>query len=265
MTAVLEARSVSVSRGARLTLDTVTLGVHTGTLTAVIGPNGSGKSTLLRVMGGLWRPSSGTVLLGGTPITTFGSRELARRISFVPQDTRIDFSFTVREVVAMGRYAHRRRFARESQDDRRAVEAAIERCDVAHLAEFPANALSGGERQRVLIARSLAAAPEVIILDEPTANLDIEHALDILWLCRELTKERRAVLLATHDIDAAAHCADAVEVLDRGRSVAIGSPRDVLTPESVKRVFGVQGEIVHAANGVPHLVFQLDAVRPEAL
>jgi iron complex transport system ATP-binding protein len=258
---VLEAQSVSVRRSGRLILDTVTLGVAPSTLTAVVGPNGSGKSTLLRVMAGLWRPSAGAVLLDEIPLEKFRSRELARRISFVPQDTRIDFSFTVREVVGMGRYAHRRRFTRESREDQAAIEAALDRCDVAHLADYPANVLSGGERQRVLIARSLAATPGVIILDEPTASLDIEHALDVLRLCRELASEKRAVLLATHDLDAAAYHADAVEVLDRGHWVANGPPRDVLNPDSVRRVFGVHGEIVHAANGAPHLIFQMDTFR----
>ena len=215
-------------------------------------------------MAGIWQPSSGHVLLGGVPLRGLRSRELARRVSFVPQDTRIDFSFTVREVVAMGRYAHRRRFAGETSDDRHAVRAAMEQCDVDRLASCPANTLSGGERQRVLIARSLAARPEVIILDEPTANLDIEHALAILRLCRELAAERRAVLLATHDIDAASRYADAIEVMERGRSAASGPPQDVLNPASVRRVFGVEGEIVRAASGTPHFIFETAARPAEA-
>lgn len=264
MTPVLEASSVSVRRDGRLTLAAVTLGIQTGTLTAVIGPNGSGKSTLLRVMAGLWRPDGGAVRLDGIALEKLQSRELARRVSFVPQDTRIDFSFTVREVVAMGRYAHRRRFAHENGADRSAISAALERCDVTHLAECPANALSGGERQRVLIARSLAARPEVILLDEPTANLDIEHALDILRLCRELANERRAVVLATHDLDAATQYADVVQVLDHGHAVGFGVPREVLSPAAVERVFGVRGEIVHTASGSPHLVFRMDEPRVNA-
>jgi iron complex transport system ATP-binding protein len=261
MTPVLEARSVSIRRSGRLTLNAVSLAINPGALTVVVGPNGSGKSTLLRVLAGLWRPETGTVRLGGTPLERFRSREVARRVSFVPQDTRIDFSFTVREVVAMGRYAHRGQFAHEKADDRIAVDAALERCDVTHLAECPANALSGGERQRVLIARSLAARPEVILLDEPTANLDIEHALDILCLCRELANDRRAVVLATHDLDAATQYADLVQVLDHGDVVGAGAPRDVLDPVAVERVFGVCGEIVHTANGSPHLVFRMGSVR----
>jgi iron complex transport system ATP-binding protein len=252
----LEVQSVTLRRNGRPILDSISLTVTSGTLAAIVGPNGSGKSTLLRVLAGLWRASSGTVLLDGLPLERFRRRDLARRVAFVPQDTRIDFSFTVEEVVAMGRYAHRRRFAKEGREDHGAIEAAIERCDVSHLRAFPANALSGGERQRVLIARSLAAMPEVVVLDEPTASLDIEHALDILQLCRELACEGRAVVLATHDLDAAAHYAGTVELLDHGRLVASGAPEDVLSPASVRRVFGVRGEVVHTVDGAPHLVFQ---------
>ncbi len=252
----LEARSVTLLRNGRTILDSVSLTTTPGTLVAVVGPNGSGKSTLLRVVAGLWRASSGTVSLDGLPLERFRRRDLARRIAFVPQDTRVDFSFTVEEVVAMGRFAHRGRFAREDRGDHEAIEAAIERCDISHLRACPANALSGGERQRVLIARCLAAVPEVVVLDEPTASLDIEHALDILQLCRELAGEGRAVVLATHDLDAAAHYAGAVELLDRGRLVASGPPEDVLNTDSVRRVFGVHGEVVHSADGAPHLVFQ---------
>lgn len=256
MNPVLEVQSVTLRRNERSILNSISLAVTPGALVAIVGPNGSGKSTLLRVLASLWRASSGRVLLDGLPLERFRRRDLARRIAFVPQDTRIDFSFTVEEVVAMGRYAHRRRFASESREDREAISAAIERCDVSHLCTCPANALSGGERQRVLIARSLAAMPEVVVLDEPTASLDIEHALDILQLCRELACEGRAVVLATHDLDAAAHYAGKVELLDHGRLVASGPPADVLSPASVRRVFGVRGEVVHTVDGAPHLVFQ---------
>jgi iron complex transport system ATP-binding protein len=253
---VLEVRSITLRRNGRSILDSISLTITPGTLVAIVGPNGSGKSTLLRVLAGLWHASSGSVLLDGFPLQRLRRRDLARRVAFVPQDTRIDFSFTVEEVVAMGRYAHRQRFASEGREDHAAIEAAIERCDVAHLRNCPANALSGGERQRVLIARSLAAVPQVIVLDEPTASLDIEHALDILQLCRELACEGRAVVLATHDLDAAAHHASTVELLDHGHLVASGPPANVLSPASVRRVFRVCGELVHTVDGAPHLVFQ---------
>jgi iron complex transport system ATP-binding protein len=253
---VIAARAVTLLRGGRRILDSVSLSLTPGRLTAIIGPNGSGKSTLLRALAGLWPVSSGRILVGDTSVESLSRREVARRIAFVPQDTRIDFAFTVEEIVSMGRYAHRRRFSPEGREDRAAVQAALERCDISHLASRPANGLSGGERQRVLIARSLAAVPKAILLDEPTASLDIEHALDILSLCRELAREGRCVVLATHDLSAVARHADSVALLDHGRLIAAGATGNVLDPESLAQVFGVRGEVVHTADGAPHFVFQ---------
>ena len=179
---ILEACGITVERGGRRILAGVSVRVEPGRLTALIGPNGSGKSTLLKALAGLWPVAQGEVL----PLPGMSRRDIARKIAFVPQDTRIDFAFSVAEIVGMGRHPHRGRFAPQTSIDRRAVDQALERCDVAHLKSREANTLSGGERQRVLIARSLASGPEVILLDEPTASLDIEHALGILDLCREL-------------------------------------------------------------------------------
>src|SRR5205085_1592268 len=152
----------------------------------------------------LWPVAKGEV----RPIRGMSRREVARKVAFVPQDTRIDFAFSVAEIVGMGRHPHRGRFSPETAEDRRIIDAALDRCDVAHLRAREADALSGGERQRVLIARSLAAEPEVILLDEPTASLDIEHAIGILELCRELARDGHAVAVAIHDLNAVTRYAD---------------------------------------------------------
>ena len=256
MSGVLEAVEISVQRGGRTILHNATLRLAQGQCIAVVGPNGSGKSTLLRALAGLWPVSAGSVTLHGKPITQFSRREIAHAISFVPQDTRIDFGFTVEEIVGMGRYMHRGRFAGESAADRAAVARALERCDVDHLRGRAANTLSGGERQRVLIARSLAAEPQIVLLDEPTASLDIEHALGILALCRILVQQGQTVVFSIHDLNAAVHYADAMALLNQGLVVQCGPPSAVLSASVLRQVFGVQAESVMASDGSPQFVFR---------
>ena len=254
MSATLEARNIAVERGGRCILASVSLRVEPGRFLAVIGPNAGGKSTLLKALAGLWPVASGEVLFGDQPLLKLPRREIAKRIAFVPQDTRIDFAFAVEEIVGMGRYPHRGRFSAETVIDHTAVAAAMKRCDVAHLKSRAANTLSGGERQRVLIARSLAAQPEIILLDEPTASLDIEHALEILDLCRELAREGHAVALAIHDLNAVARYADAVALIDKGKLVDLGSTADVLNPAAFRQIFGVRADL-HTGPDGSHFTF----------
>jgi iron complex transport system ATP-binding protein len=226
-----------------------------GVFTAIVGPNGSGKPTALRLLGGLRRPTEGRALIDNGDVAAVGRRTLARRVAFVPQDTHVGFAFTVRDVVAMGRHAHRGRFEREQAGDVRAIDEAMARCDVSSLAERPVNELSGGERQRVLIARSLATEAPHILLDEPTASLDIAHALDILALCRTLAHGGRAIAAALHDLNGALRFADAAVLLDRGRVARAGAAPEVLTPDAVRAVFGVRVTLTADAATGPVLVF----------
>jgi len=231
------------------------LAVSPGAFTAFVGPNGSGKTTALRLLGGVRTPSEGRVLLDGADIRRFGRRALAQRVTFVSQDTHVAFAFTVRDVVAMGRHAHLGRFEREGAADRRAIDEAMARCDVAQFAARPVNELSGGERQRVLIARSLATEASHVLLDEPTASLDIAHALDVLALCQTLARDGRAIGVAMHDLNAALRHADETVLLDRGRVAGAGPTSTVLTPEAVRRVFGVRVEQATDTATRPVLVF----------
>lgn len=236
----LELHNAGLAIDGRWIVRDVSLELRSGKLLALTGPNGSGKSTLLRLLGGLWRTSQGAALLDGRKLGTLPRRRLARSLAYTPQDTHLDFAFTVREVVAMGRHAHLGRFQAEGDQDRQAVREALRRADIAHLAQRFVTELSGGERQRVLIARSLATAAPIILLDEPTASLDIRHALDVLELCRALVRDGNAIALALHDLNLAARFADDVALLNEGRLVAHGPAGTVLRPEIISEVFGVQ-------------------------
>jgi iron complex transport system ATP-binding protein len=251
----LELRNVSVDRGGRRIFRNADLSVSPGRLKAIVGPNGSGKSTLLRVLGGMWSPTEGSVLLDGQPLSSLPRSAVARAISFVPQNERISFEFTVEEVVAMGRYPHRGRFAAESVADRRVISAAMERCDIGHLRDRVVSTLSSGEHQRVLIARTLAVQSQFILLDEPTANLDVEHSIAVLELCRELALEGKAIVLASHDLNAVARYAADVALIEAGRFVDCGPRAEVLTARNLERAFGVRAEVLASGDGYPVYVF----------
>ena len=252
---VIEARQASVRRGGRIILGPASIEIGAGELTALIGPNGNGKSTLLRLFAGLWRPDSGDVFLDGKTIHSRPRKEIARRISFVPQETQIELSFTVAEILAMGRYAHRGRLAPHTETDRAAVRTAAADCDVTHLIDRTANTLSGGERQRMLIARSLVIEPEFILLDEPTANLDIQHALDILQLCQALSRKGKTVIVATHDFNLVTRYVTRLVLLQKGRLIAQGSRQEVLNPAAIQQVFQVEAELLSTKAGDPVYVF----------
>jgi iron complex transport system ATP-binding protein len=198
-----------------------------------VGPNGAGKSTLLQVLGGLL-PSSGDVAWQGEGLRRIPVLDRGRRLAWVPQETHVDFAFPVREVVAQGRFAW--------EDDGAGVDEAIGALDLAHLAERPVTRLSGGERQRVMLARALATAAPLQLWDEPLAQLDVRHGLEVLELAKDLSRRGSTLLLSLHDLRVA-HCLDFVLMLDQGRLAAFGRPEEVLTPERIHAVFGVRAKV----------------------
>lgn len=238
---VFEARDVTYAYpGAeRPAVEAVDLRIGGGDLYAIIGPNGSGKSTLLRLLLGARSPGRGEVLHAGRPLAGWSRRELARRVGVVPQHETVAFPLSVREFVAMGRYPHLGAWRSEGPGDRRAIERALERCDVAGLASRPFGTLSGGERQLARIARALAQRPGALVLDEPTVSLDIRHEMEIFELLRELSEvDRVTVVLVTHNLNAASRYAGRLLLLGDGRAVTEGEPRRVLTRDTVERVYG---------------------------
>ena len=243
MTAPLDARDVRFAYDARDVIDGVTVSVHAGELVGVVGPNGAGKSTLLRVLLGFLPAKSGEVRIGGTSIESLSRREIARRAAFVPQGFYTDFAFGVREMVAMGRTAHLGRFEPERDADRAAIARAMDATDVTQMTERTFTTLSGGEQQRVLLARAFAQEAQLLVLDEPTASLDLRHAHELMSIVRARTADGGAALAALHDLSLAAKFCDRVVVLHRGRIGADGPPTEVLTEDLMRETFEVDARV----------------------
>jgi iron complex transport system ATP-binding protein len=215
----------------------VDLRVVRGEFVALLGPNGSGKSTLLRLLLGALRPGSGTVLYCGRPVHAWPRDALARQVGVVTQSEELAFPITVRELVAMGRYAHLGAWRRESAADRDAIDDALARCEVADLADRSVLELSGGERQRARLARALAQQPATLVLDEPTASLDIAHEMALFEMLAELSRCGVSIVVVTHNINLASRYAGRLVLLDSGRCVADGSPAGVITRETLETVY----------------------------
>ncbi len=244
--ALCEVREVSAGYGPVVALRDVSFRVDCGDMVAVVGPNGSGKSTLLRVLAGVLRPTTGTVRLDGGDLDGYERREIARRIAVVPQETALEFPFSVTEVVLMGRAPHLGRFGFPGPRDLAIAQEAMRRTGVDTLARRSLTELSGGERQRVVIARALAQEPDVLLLDEPTAHLDIRHQVEINELMVELNHDRGLAIVAVlHDLNLAAMYYSAVAVLVDGRIHSIGAPADVLTHATVRAVYRTEAYVAH--------------------
>jgi iron complex transport system ATP-binding protein len=216
----------------------ISLDVGSGEVLAIVGPNGAGKSTLLRVLAGALSPWAGTVAIGGRPLDSYERRALARIVASVGQENAVAFSFTVLEVVLMGRAPHLGAFRFESQRDLEIAHAALERVGMLALAGRHIQELSGGERKRVFLARALAQEPRIALLDEPTAFLDLKHVAEIFSCLRELAATRGLAVIATlHDLNVAALYADRVLLLKDGAAIACGTPDEVLTADNLRRVY----------------------------
>jgi iron complex transport system ATP-binding protein len=241
---------VTVRLGGREVVRGVTTDIEEGEWVALIGPNGAGKTSLLRAIAGLL-PCGGTVSLQGTRLDTLGRRERAQRLALVPQEPRTPPWLTVGEYVLMGRTPYLRPLAREGEPDREAAARALARLDLEELAERTLGTLSGGERQRAVVARALAQEASIVLLDEPTASLDIGHqqqALDLLDILRE--EGGLTLVAAMHDLTLAAQYADRVLLLDAGQVVADGAPAAVLTEDALARHYGARVRVVALDEGL---------------
>jgi iron complex transport system ATP-binding protein len=246
----IDARGLRFSYGRAPVIDDVSLTLAPGEMLGVIGPNGSGKSTLVRLLSGVVRPSAGTIQIHGRAIAEYSRRDLARAIAVVPQDTVIEFPFSVTEVVLMGRSPHLGAFAFEGDRDLDVARRAMQRTGVLELAHRSIHELSGGERQRVILARALAQEASILLLDEPAAFLDIRHEVEIYDLLQALQREGRSVLTVLHDLNLAALYCDRVALLKAGRLVRVGTPAEVITYSLLTEVYETEVYVdVNAVTG----------------
>jgi iron complex transport system ATP-binding protein len=224
-----------------LVIKDISFNVKKGKFISIIGPNGSGKSTLLKTLNNLYRPSKGQILLEGRDINSFKKREIAQKIALVPQDTNIDYDFTVEDIVMMGRHPYKNRFEKENDNDYKIINQALEMTNTLGLKKRLITEISGGERQRVIIAKALAQEPSMIFLDEPTSNLDINHQMDILNLLKTFNEEQETtVVLVIHDINLAARYSDEIILLDKGRILGKGSPEEVITVKNIEQAYNMK-------------------------
>ncbi len=251
----LDLADVSAGYPRRPVLEGVSLSCAAGEVTVLLGRNGSGKSTLLKVASGVLRPTAGRVRLDGTDLATLSPRATARRIAAVGQEEAVEFPFTVREVASIGRFARLGAFGRLRPQDVAAVDAALEALDLGALADRPLPSLSGGERRRAFLARALAQEPEVLLLDEPTAHLDLGHEATLLGIVRDEARRRRtAVVLALHDLNLVGLVADRVVLLDGGRVRAAGRVEEVFEEALLSDAYATALSIVPRPGGGAPLV-----------
>jgi iron complex transport system ATP-binding protein len=239
----------------RLVLDRAQLRFERGEMVALLGPNGSGKTTLLKVLSGVLR-GSGDVRVGGRELRTYGRRELSKFIGVVPQESQLVFPYTVAEIVLMGRASRHGPFAFESARDLQVARKSMEATEIASLADRYMHELSGGEKQRVMIARALAQEPEILLLDEPAAFLDLKHQVHILDLMRRLHRDHGLTIIAAlHDLNLAALFFPRLVMLHNGKVYRDGPPEEVLNEETIDQVYGIRVRVRRYTSGERPQVF----------
>jgi iron complex transport system ATP-binding protein len=237
---MLKAENISVAYGPCEVLSEISLELTAGRMAALLGANGAGKTTLIKALNGTLPTASGTVALHGRPLREYSRREIATEIAVVAQENETKFPVTVLEFVLAGRYASGSAFGWDGAEDLKAAEAAMEACDLQSFASRAMNELSGGERQRVVLARAIATEAKILLLDEPTANLDLAHQAMMFRLVRErCDSSGYGAVVITHDLNLAAAFADNLLMLKGGRVFAAGPPAEVLTERNIEEVFGV--------------------------
>ena len=249
-------RDIGFSYGTAKVLDAVTLGVREGEFVGVVGPNGSGKTTLLKLISKALKPRRGKIEIAGRDISHIPGRELARAVAVVPQDTNVLFAYTVADIVLMGRSPHLGALSFEREADFSTARAAMETMDVAHLSDRLLSEVSGGEKQRTIIARALAQESRIMLLDEPTAFLDLKHQVGIYEVLRRLNREKNlTILVVSHGMNLAAQFCDRIIMLKDGGVAADGATREVMTKENIERVFETRVSVSYSeTTGAPLIV-----------
>lgn len=248
----LRVQELTLGYGSQVVLRQVSLEAGPGEIVGIVGPNGSGKSTLLKAISGVLTPWSGEIALNGRRLSRISRQGLARLVAVVPQNPSLPEAFTVLEVALMGRYPHLGFLRYEGERDLALAWEALEKAGMAHLAQRRVGQLSGGERQRVVIARALAQEPQVMLMDEPLAHLDLQHQLEVIALVQDLTRRGLTAIVAMHDLSLAARFCQRLVLLKDGGIGAQGLPGAVLTPENIEAAFGVEALVYpHLLSGHP--------------
>jgi iron complex transport system ATP-binding protein len=241
----LDIDGVGFSYPSREVLKEISFKASPGEVIGIIGQNGCGKTTLLKCINTTLKNTKGVVSIDGTDVQTLSKKQIAQSIGFVMQTTNTTFPFTVYETILMGRYSRKSAFDSDNtEEDTRIVFDAMKDTGVLKFADRDIDELSGGERRRVMIARALVQEPEILLLDEPTLHLDINHQFDLMDLCREIASERgMLVAVVTHDLQLAARYCDRIIVMKDGRIESMGAPEEVVTPDMIGRVFGMRARV----------------------
>ena len=246
----LSLKKVNFSYDTSFSLQNITMSIPEKGFLSLIGPNGSGKTTLLKIMSGLIKPKSGTVRLGHDYMKELGARELSKQIAVISSNQYFEFPFPVETIIAMGRFPHLNRLQQLDQNDHEIVEKALHITQTTHLKKRPISQLSSGERQRVLIARTIAQQTPFLMLDEPNTHLDIKHQIGIFRLLQELNENHNmSIVIVLHDLTAAATFSQTVALLDQGELLTMGLPKEVITTENIKTVYGANVEIYPSPSG----------------
>lgn len=238
----IQLQNVSLSYGGPAVLESIDLQIQAGEFVGILGPNGAGKSSLLRVLAGLRLPHIGSVCIDGREIASLSPKERAKKIALVPQWTVMAFSFTVLDVVLMGRHPHLGRMAFETEKDLAIVIEAMEKTDTLKFRDRAFGELSGGEMQRVVVARAIAQTAPIMLLDEPTSSLDLQHQQRIYGILQQLNRSGTTVIVTTHDLNLASQYCRRILLLDRGKLTADGSPEAVLTEKRLEETYGARIE-----------------------
>jgi len=252
---IISAQDINFRYGETPVINNISFSVEKSEIAAIIGPNGSGKTTLLKLINGSLLPDSGAMRVGEKDTSRYTRKTIAQKVAIVPQETSAVFPFFVEEIVLMGRFSHLGNYRFENKEDYRIVQDAMEKTDTLDFARRRFNELSAGERQRVLIARALAQEPEVLLLDESTAFLDMKHQLRFLTLLKQLNRDDGlTIVFVTHDINLAAQQADKIILLYSGKIYAIGNPAEVISARNMKEVYEVDVLIdAHPQNASPRM------------
>jgi iron complex transport system ATP-binding protein len=236
---MLDIKNINFSIEHKKILDDISVSFEPGKIHGIIGPNGSGKSTLLKNICRVWVPQSGSILIDGKEYTEISRKELSTLVTLVPQNTSIGFPMSVFDIVSMGRHPHQGRFEGVRPKDREIVERALLQTNISVLKDRNINELSGGEGQLAIIARAIATEASVILLDEPTSELDVKHTLEIVKLLCEFREQGKTILVTIHDLNLARKMCDTITILSRGKLYFSGSPENAFSEENIRQVFQV--------------------------